>query len=68
MAAQIKKPIRIFWSELGQRFYASQHYKIEGERATITGQKFDVTEDIAHNVVTYGIEFSKCREKKEALK
>lgn len=53
----MKKPIRVFWSILGQRFYASDRYKIEGERVTITGEKFDVTDDIAAAVVRNEIEF-----------
>jgi hypothetical protein len=58
MAAQIKKPIRVFWSELGKRFYASQHYKTDGSRVTITGQKFDVTDDIAQAVIAHDLVFS----------
>jgi hypothetical protein len=54
-----KKPIKVFWSELGQRFYASQHYRQEGTRVTITGEKFDVTPDIAAAVIAHDIVFSK---------
>lgn len=60
----MKKPIRVFWSELGKRFYASQYYKIENvdgnkQRITITGEKFDVTDDIAKAVLENKIEFTK---------
>lgn len=59
----MKKPIKVFWSELGNRFYASQHYKIEQldnvrQRVTITGEKFDVTDDIAKAVLENEIEFT----------
>lgn len=59
----MKKPIKVFWSELGNRFYASQHYKIEQldngrQRVTITGEKFDVTDDIAKAVLGNEIEFT----------
>lgn len=58
----MNKPIRVFWSELGQRFYATAHYKIEQvdgvrQRVTITGEKFDVTDDIAKAVLENDIEF-----------
>ncbi len=56
------KPIRVFWSDLTERFYASSSYKIEvvdgKELATITGAKFDVTQDIARAVVHNEIEFT----------
>lgn len=55
----MKKPIKVFWSELGQRFYASQYYKVEENRVTITGEKFDVTDDIAAAVLKHDIVFSK---------
>lgn len=54
-----RKPIKVFWSPLGNRFYASQHYKVEGNHYTITGEKFDVTDDIARAVITCDIEFTK---------
>ena len=53
-----KKPIKVFWSELGQRFYASQHYRIEETRAIITGDKFDVTDEIAAAILKHEIEFT----------
>lgn len=59
----MRKPIKVFWSPLGNRFYASQYYKSEksadGKKMLyeITGEKFDVTNDIAHAVMTNDIEF-----------
>lgn len=53
------KPIRVFWSIMGQRFYASRAYRIDGDVCTITGEKFDVTDDIAAAVVKHEIEFAK---------
>ena len=52
------KPIRVFYSVLSQRFYATRAYKI-GERGlvTVTGEKFDVTDDIAGMVLKHEIEF-----------
>lgn len=43
-----KKPIRVFWSPLTKRFFASQYYKElpEENAVEITGEKFDVTSDI----------------------
>lgn len=53
----MKKPIKVFWSEIRQRFYASAYYKQEGNHVTITGEKFDVTDDIAAAIVKHDIEF-----------
>lgn len=55
------KPIKVFYSELSERFYASRAYtykEVDGQRLyTITGQKFDVTDDIGHVIHTHNIEF-----------
>ncbi len=52
------KPIRIFFSKLTQRFYASRAYKDEGGGLiAITGEKFDVTNDIADLIKKYEISF-----------
>jgi len=57
------KPIRVFWSELSQRFYASRAYKqINPGVVEITGQKFDVTDDIAQMVIKHNIQFEKGRQ------
>lgn len=53
------KPIRVFWSPLSQRFYASRAYKeIKPGVVEITGQQFDVTGDIAAMVLKHEITFS----------
>lgn len=55
------KPIRVFYSELSGRFYASRAYRVkqdgEKELVTITGEKFDVTNDIGAAVKKYNLEF-----------
>jgi len=55
------KPIRVFYSELSGRFYASQQYH---EQATgvvvITGAKYDVTQDIARAIVAHEVTFPEC--------
>lgn len=53
------RPIRVFYSELSGRFYASRHYR-EDERGfvVITGKKYDVTNDIGAAVTKHEIEFS----------
>lgn len=55
------KPIRIFYSELSRCFYASKHYKIKNvgnkEIITITGKKYDVTNDIGRAIVENEIVF-----------
>lgn len=54
-----KKPIKVFYSELSGRFYASQYYKRESESTVIiTGEKFDVTDDIGAAVKKYNLEFT----------
>lgn len=58
------KPIHVFWSALTQRFYASRAYKeIKPGIWEITGQKFDVTDDIASLVLKNDIVFTKEGEK-----
>ena len=60
-----QKPIHIFWSELTQRFYASRAYKeIKPGIIEITGDKFDVTSQIAALVLKHKIEFWEELEKK----
>jgi hypothetical protein len=54
----MNNPIRIFWSPLSERFYASRAYKeIRPGVVEITGQKFDVTADISALVVKNDIVF-----------
>jgi len=58
------KPIRVFFNELSRRFYATAHYKEKPNKAgthmlvTITGTKFDVTDDIAKAMKEHDIEFT----------
>ena len=54
------KPIRVFWSPLGRRFYASRAYKqIKPGVVRITGEKYDVTDDIAAQIVKHDLVFSR---------
>ncbi len=57
----MKKPIKIFYSELGTpKFYATQYYKDRGNGLfEITGEKFDVTQDIANIIVSRDVVFNK---------
>ena len=56
------KPIRVFWSPLSKRFYASQHYRTEREGVIlVTGVKYDVTDDIGFAVVKHEIEFTEIK-------
>ncbi len=58
-----QKPIQVFYSPLTRSFYASQPYKDQEDGSVIvTGKKYDVTQDIASQVVRYDLEFT---EKKE---
>lgn len=53
------KPIRVLWSPLSQRFYATRAWKQERPGVvTVTGEKFDVTDDIAYYILTNQITFS----------
>jgi hypothetical protein len=52
------KPIRVFFSELSRRFYATQSYRIDDKGiVTVTGEKFDVTNDIASLIERHKVEF-----------
>jgi hypothetical protein len=51
------KPIRVFYSGMTQRFYATSHYAIKAGQVVCTGEKFDVTDDIAGNIIANEIEF-----------
>lgn len=59
----MSKPIRVFYSELDGQFYASSAYRTKtsadgkSEMVTITGQKWNVTQDIARLIVHHQIEF-----------
>jgi hypothetical protein len=58
------KPIRVFWSPLSRKFYASRAYKeIKPGVVEITGEKFDVTQDIASAIVENGVTFTEVVDK-----
>lgn len=60
----MKKPIKVFYSELSQRFYASQYYKQSAPGiVTITGKKHDVTDDIGAAVIKYDLEFTPVKDR-----
>lgn len=62
-----RKPIRVFYSPLSERFYASQHYREERTGAVvITGAKYDVTDDIGAAFVAYDLEFRPANEGSES--
>jgi hypothetical protein len=53
------KPIRVFYSVLTQRFYATRAYReIKPGVVEVTGEKFDVTNDIAGIIEREGVTFS----------
>lgn len=59
MPSRKSKPIRIFWSVLSQRFYASRAYKeIQPGVVEITGDQFDVTDEIADAIIRHSITFT----------
>lgn len=54
----MKKPIRVFFSVLSRRFYATRAYRIDDDGiVTVTGEKFDVTDDIASLIEKHNVEF-----------
>jgi hypothetical protein len=64
-----RKPIRVFWSPLGRRFYASRAYKQVGPGVVkITGEKFDVTDDIAAQIVKHDLVFSQVASEEQKAK
>lgn len=53
------KPIKVFYSTISGRFYASSSYRVAADGVvTITGKKFDVTDDIGGAVTAHDIVFS----------
>lgn len=53
------KPIRVFYSVLSRRFYATRAYReVKPGVVEVTGEKFDVTNDIAGIIEREGITFS----------
>jgi hypothetical protein len=58
-----RRPIRVFYSVLSERFYATRAWReitaTNGKRfIEVTGEKFDVTDDIAGLITQHEIEFS----------
>jgi hypothetical protein len=56
------KPIRIFFSVLTERFYATRAWReVPGKPGviTVTGEKFDVTNEIAGLMEQYNVTFTK---------
>lgn len=61
----MSKPIRVFYSELSGRFYATAHYKQSTPTVvTITGVKYDVTDDIGAAVTKHDLAFTPRRKQK----
>ena len=57
--AKARKPIKVFYSQLSGRFYASNQYRHDKNGFyVITGPKDDVTNDIGRAVTHYDIAFS----------
>jgi len=58
MASDGPKPIRVFWSPLSRRFYATRAWReVKPGVVECTGQRFDVTDDIAGIMEREQIEF-----------
>jgi hypothetical protein len=59
MSKPIKKPIRVFYSDMTSTFYATRSYRLLGNGIIqCTGDTFDVTQDIARAIVHFGVEFT----------
>jgi hypothetical protein len=57
-----RKPIRVFWSPLTERFFATRFWReVPGKPGLVecTGERFDVTNDIAGIMEREEIEFTK---------
>ena len=53
------KSIRVFYSDLSGKFYATNAYKeVRPGIVEVTGQKFDVTQDIARIIVEKNVTFT----------
>lgn len=58
-----RKPIRILYSVMSRRFYATQAWKtikMDGhtEVIEVTGEKYDVTDQIARLIDQHGVTFT----------
>lgn len=57
---RVSKPIRVFFSPLSQRFFATRAYReIAPGQIEATGERFDVTDDIAGLIEQHGVTFTK---------
>lgn len=64
-----RKPIRVFYSPLSGRFYASEHYRVGPDGVVvITGKKYDVTNDIGYAIDQHDLEFTKVTSTASALR
>lgn len=55
-----RKPIRVFYSDLTNRFWATRSFKELGNGVIeCTGEKFDVTNDIASIIDERGLMFDR---------
>lgn len=53
-----RRPIRVFWSPLSRRFYATRAWReVRPGVVECTGERFDVTNDIAGIIDRERIEF-----------
>lgn len=53
------RPIKVFYSPLSGRFFATKDYAEEMGGIVCVGEKYDVTDDIAAAVLVHGVEFKK---------
>ena len=64
MPRRTVRPIRVFYSVLSLRFYATRAWKeVRPGLVVCTGERFDVTDDIAAMVLEHNIEFKRRPEK-----
>jgi hypothetical protein len=53
-----RKPIRVFWSPLSRRLYATRAWReIKPGLIECTGERFDVTNDIAELIIRHDLDF-----------
>jgi hypothetical protein len=58
VSRRTSKPIRVFWSPLSRRLYATRVYReVKPGVMACTGERFDVTNDIAAIMEQERIEF-----------
>ena len=55
-----RKPIRVFYSVLSERFYATRAWReVKPGLVEVTGEKWDVTNDIAGIIERHSVTFTK---------